>query len=403
MEFRKYLWQVSVFIGFIITGTVLCGCSSLFKDNPVEPQKPNPVTMQSNPTIYSNGVQISWSKTSSENFSTYKLYVDSLSEVKESSSRLVATVVYKDSTSFTISNLLPETDYYAKVFTYNNNAASGSNQIKFTTSSCTCNVFTGEKERGMVRVPAGCYKGSDGSVATITYDFFMDTTEVTEKEWFDIMADSVVESNKPIAQISWFQTILFCNKKSKELSKDTCYTFSSVEIDTLSFEIKDLPHLQCNFSKNGFRLPTEDEWEYAYRAGGWEEFYWGRDNSVKPYPATAADTAEISQYAWWLVNNEPGGKKEVALKKPNEWSLYDMAGNVEEYIWDISVEYRIMNRLNYAGPTLTPQSLDKKVKRGGYFSGDKPYYLSAWNRERSATPDITFYEHTGFRTVRRAN
>jgi formylglycine-generating enzyme required for sulfatase activity len=279
----------------------------------------------------------------------------------------------------------------------------------------------------MILIPAGCFIGKDTSVVSISYDFYMDTTEVTTRDWNEIMsAASMIDTTvismskwkyilgfdtstslKPIAEVCRYQMIVYCNEKSKNDNRDTCYSYSCIQIDTNNNRIEDIPELRCDFSLNGFRLPTEDEWEYAYRAGGREEYYWGKDGNTlmeypytATYPVTAEDTSEISKYAWWAHNNDPSGAKDVAQNIPNIWHLYDIAGNVEEMVWDIVSDIeREKNRIDYRGQDAGPQSFRRAIVRGGAFNTKKPYILSAWWRQSSLEFNCTFSDAVGFRTV----
>ena len=354
------------------------------------------------------------------------MYYDTKPGVSDSSI-LATSIIYKNDTTCLLSGLNENTTYYVKVFVYNSVSFSESKEISFTTMSCTCGFFTGEKQNDMVLIPAGCFIGKDNSIAAISYDYYVDTTEVTIAEWNSIMTSaSIIDTTeiqidkwdfilnidtstslKPRNEVSWYQMIVYCNEKSKKNNKDTCYTYTSIKIDTTRYKITDITSLECNFSENGFRLPTEDEWEYAYRAGGLEEFFWGKDGNTlmewpytSSYPKTTEDSLEISEYAWWGYNNDPVGIKEVAQKKSNRWRLYDIIGNVEEALWDIAsgVE-REKSRIDYTGSKLGPQTTHRAIMRGGSYRTGKSYALSAWWRTFSIEFNNVDNENVGFRIV----
>ena len=182
---------------------------------------------------------------------------------------------------------------------------------------------------------------------SFSYDFWMDTTEVTQKQFTDIMT-AVYENfgnpewkttyglgdDIPAYSISFGDAMMYCNARSKADSLDTVYSYTSVVGDP--GQHCELNGLRCNYLKNGYRLPTEAEWEYACRGGTVTDFYWNKN--LRPYPATADDTAEISEYAIWGVTSgktstdpDYAVKKGAALKKPNNYGLYDMAGSLLEY------------------------------------------------------------------------
>ena len=117
---------------------------------------------------------------------------------------------------------------------------------------------------------------------------------------------SIKGKNKPIETVSWRDAIIFCNLLSSELNLEVCYTFES-----------DSDEIHLNHLANGFRLPTEAEWEYACKCGTKDVLYGDLDNIA------------------WYKNNSEKSTHEVGLKEPNSWGLYDMIGNVWEWCSDV--------------------------------------------------------------------
>jgi formylglycine-generating enzyme required for sulfatase activity/5-hydroxyisourate hydrolase-like protein (transthyretin family) len=213
----------------------------------------------------------------------------------------------------------------------------------------------------MVSIPAGTFQMGDTNSAigaipvhSVTLGAFtMSQTLVTQEQYVAVMGvnPSYFDSGStwPVEQVTWYDAALFCNKLSKLAGLDTVYGHNIGDGYT------DL----IDYTKNGYRLPTEAEYEYAYRAGTTTDYYWGRNYP----PTTTADTLAIDSNAVWY-GNSPTNTQPVATKKPNAWGLYDMSGNLWEWCNDWYGSYSASSQTNPTGAI----SGSYRVLRGGSWS-----------------------------------
>jgi formylglycine-generating enzyme required for sulfatase activity len=242
-----------------------------------------------------------------------------------------------------------------------------------------------------VRIPSGNFiMGSEKTrkeqpVHKVVLDgFFMDRMPVTQKDYEKILgvnpsADKS-DGRLPVVNITWYDMVLYCNARSSLDGLTPVYRYSSI-IGKAGDGCKGLKNLKIQFNKNGYRLSTEAEWEYACRAGTTTEYYWG-------------DTID-GAYMWWYDNAD---KKlnPVGMKKPNAWGLHDMLGNVWELTndWNSKDYYAKSPRKNPRGP----KTGECRVFRGGGWNHRKESDFTSAHRLR-AYPDERF-PNIGFRCVR---
>ena len=230
----------------------------------------------------------------------------------------------------------------------------------------------------MISIPAGIFQmgsidGGDDEkpVHVVTLDAFeINATEITQGKYKEIMGENPSyfsgSDNLPIENVSWYDAVKFCNRQSEKAGLERCYDEST---------------WICDFSKNGFRLPTEAEWEYACRAGTKTEYYSGDSKS------------ELSRTGWYS-GNSGSNTHSVGQKESNAWGLYDMHGNVFEWCNDWFGNYSSASVTNPTGI----QSGSFRVLRGGWWYDSARCCRSA-DRYYSK-PDGSYYG-TGFRIVRR--
>lgn len=222
---------------------------------------------------------------------------------------------------------------------------------------------------------------------SFTYNYYIDTTEITRKEYARVMGQYPSGVNdflqNPVEQVTWFDAALYCNARSREEGKDTVYSYTGVT-GIPGAGCTGLANLSIDLTAIGYRLPTEAEWEYACRGkrGQYIRYFWG------------SDTIGMGTYAWSMINS-PYGTQPVATRQPNDAGLYDMIGNVREWCNDWYEGYSTNPKTDPAGPV----SGMARAVRSGSFITDPSLLASAWRE--SADPSSRAKD-LGFRCVLRA-
>jgi len=234
---------------------------------------------------------------------------------------------------------------------------------------------------GLVFVESGTFEmgnasggSSVKSVHSVTVsDFYIGKYEVTQGEYKVVTGINPAKyygigANYPVYFVSWYDAVEFCNKLSDQEGLDRCYTGSGSNIS-------------YDFNANGYRLPTEAEWEYAANGG----------NKGKDYKYAGSNT--ITEVAEYEGNNDESTKP-VGGKQANELGIYDMSGNVWEWCWDWSGDYSSDTQNNPCGPS----SGSSRMGRGGGYKDCASYCQIAYHYD-SFYPDRR-YAILGFRLAR---
>ena len=202
------------------------------------------------------------------------------------------------------------------------------------------------------------WRSADETQHSVTVsDFYMSKYELTQKEYEEITGNNPSNfkgDNLPVENISWLDAIAYCNAKSEQDGFTPVYT---IDGQTVSWDR----------SANGYRLPTEAEWEYACRAGTTTPFY------IENSPS-AEEANYYGHYPYEIENNyfsqgnlqvQPGEYRQTTVPvdsfSENPYGLYNMHGNVSEWVWDYYGEYPTEEQSDPTGP----DSGTLRVYRGG--------------------------------------
>ena len=227
-------------------------------------------------------------------------------------------------------------------------------------------------------------------------------------------ADPTGAQYEPVTTINWRDTIIWCNAYSEMSGFNPVYYTDAGFSTLLKISTGNTPidpslgsedHPFVDWSANGYRLPTEGEWQFAgsYLDGiNWLPYnHASGDVSGYCWPIDGGESTVFEDFGWFYDNNSQESKP-VGMKKANQLGLYDMSGNVYEWCWDWHGAYPAGPETDYKGADIggVTSGVGHQLRGGGgIYSSDTSEYLQVGIRWQSG-PNVT-WDGLGFRVARR--
>jgi formylglycine-generating enzyme required for sulfatase activity len=211
--------------------------------------------------------------------------------------------------------------------------------------------------------------------------FLMDKYEVTQDMFAKVQLPNPSHWNetpkRPVERVRWRDAKQYCNERSIAEGLKPCYNEKTLDWD-------------CDYSADGYRLPTEAEWEYAARAGTQGDYEFGQADKLK-------------QFSWYAENaNEQ--THPVGQKKANRWGIFDLYGNISEWCEDVYSPdyYKTSPAVDPVGPP-SPGKDVQRVMRGGSWKSSADMCRVAFRQgQKTGDTDACFFtDYCGFRCLRR--
>ena len=289
-------------------------------------------------------------------------------------------------------------------------AAAKSKGIPNTSGMKLCLIPAGEFMMGSPKKELGraANEGPQHKVR-ITKPFYIGATEVTQGQWTKVMGTTfkelsdknwknrpAVAPNLPMYWVSWFDSLAFCNKLSEKEGRKPYYKLTNIAFENYGKGALDRADVEI-LGGNGYRLPTEAQWEYACRAGTTTALSNGKD-------LTSADKLcpNLDKIGWYGGNMDKTSQKThiapAGSKQPNAWGVYDMHGSMLEWCHD-EFDAKFYEKSPVDDPVIHPSDKVRNksaVLRSGCFFLPPNCCRSAW---RIPAGTCARYPHIGFRVV----
>ena len=263
----------------------------------------------------------------------------------------------------------------------------------------------------MIKVKGGKYKPSFANELKKVFDIEVCKYLTTQKMWLEVMENNpsgFKGDNRPVETVSWWEALKYCNRLSEKYGLEPVYELSKSSEGILM--IKELGEKivspdKANFKNTeGFRLPTEVEWEW-FASGGQKAIEQGTFNYIY------SGSNNIDEVAWYYENIgkfDDASTQDVGLKKSNQLGLYDCSGNVWEWCYD-TIEFdengdykNIKNGNFYMYKAFDLSNIYRRVKGGSWGNGNKD--CTIFHRGCNQAVNVKeYFRYFGFRIVRTIN
>ena len=351
-----------------------------------------------------SSINLSWTNPADSDFDHVEIVYTTNDGTADS---VKSDVIAESSANKTFSDIDGAKAYYTYYIASVDKLGNKSNEVKYNVS---VNKIVSNVLEGFVEIPSASIAGTEswtpssgvfisGRKLEIA-SFYMSDHEVTRGEYKTLMGKDPSSAsaydkdgnkltgdavkNNPVNYINWYDALVYCNTRSINEGLTPCYAIGGKTDpkdwgSVPSSSNSTWNDATCDFTADGYRLPTEAEWEWAARGG-------------ESYEYAGSDT--IGDVAWYGENTNNTGTRDVKTKKANAYGLYDMSGNVWEWCWDWDG--------SISGDTAStgPASGSGRCLRGGSWDS---YAFSAQVAYRDYGNPYIRFSDCGFRLVRNAN